>query len=68
LKTSFNLSDNTIKQFDVSYYFVIYQQRAWQVVFSKVNAGADSETPGYTVRLDASTGEIMDLFINEYEQ
>ena len=35
LKTTLNLSDETVKQFDVSYYFVIYQQRAWQIVFAK---------------------------------
>lgn len=68
LKTTFNLSDETVELFDVSYYFVIYQQRAWQIVFTKKNEGADSDTPGYIVKLDAMTGELLDLFVNEYEQ
>lgn len=67
VKTDYKLSDEDLKQFDTAYFFVVDPQRAWQVSFLHKNPSPEIGAPGYTFILDARTGEVQDVFTNEFE-
>lgn len=66
LKAAYSITDEEMTRFEVSYFFIRQDRRVWQIVYQWEGPDADMPVPGYTVRLDALTGEVLDIFTNEY--
>ncbi len=66
VKVAFSLTDKDLEAFETASFFVLIPKRSWQINLVSKVVTPNSESPGYTVIIDAQTGKVEDTFNNEF--